>query len=866
MRSHPSIIGTVAVFLSGTFAQAQTSAPFTFFPAQSYDKNAGILVNVPGQKSKTVMSAVEFGGNTPVKVSEEKGQKAVGLSAEMGQFGWCGLDLGRKFEKGRYKVEFTLYASGDKAAAVSLYAGAGKDHLLISYPVGCAAGTTQTIEKFFFAGEPFSSLILKKADATKTPSVALVKVVLTDMNEREYPRLTGYKTLFGYPAPWGLRDPAIEAKTSKMEYIGEIESWLDRRSQAAELLGRADYLLLAHRLLKSSISKAEVEKGYSLVKNLQPDTLKSFEKTLNTFQTDLEKSLGATLDPANGTDIFTWVKSWGLNGAYAPREYSEQTPFRAAFGREVTIRLMKPGQKVDMTSSWTTTVYTGSDMTVTYSVLTPLCTIDLKTDILTADISGVKMFRQMPAAGWFALSSNDSLYLFVANRKIVKLECSDKKLLVGFNAPASIGYLTLPTRDDAKLESLADFYKGLLLHQPVQCVQVQKGNHIEQVFEYTDRPSDFATKAVKTAPVPHLVCVSLLPSSKLNVKFDQWIHYAPNDWAYVPDTDRIAYDMPKIPSAHTCGSSLWVDIATKEDYFNFTKLGCKTIRLVLRSNILWKDLPMDEKKKLVQRNLQWAHEAGGLTVGVDLHNEWGGDLNTPESFTSPTALKEFIDRWKIILSWCQPYRDVIGWYDLANEPQTFYERMSVKPYADFMRKAIKALRPYVGKTPILVECDNMANPVGLEFWEDLGDDNIIIGYHDYYPHMFTAQRGVDGGDPAMPAVFYPSFMPMIEWTSPSWRNGCPEWYYWDRWKCNSISLPIYRLLIEKGYRFDCGEYGIVGYAGQTSPLSSVILLRHMLERFKHLGINHTVWGIHGGFTWNIPQAREELLKFWAENK
>ena len=40
----------------------------------------------------------------------------------------------------------------------------------------------------------------------------------------------------------------------------------------------------------------------------------------------------------------------------------------------------------------------------------------------------------------------------------------------------------------------------------------------------------------------------------------------------------------------------------------------------------------------------------------------------------------------------------------------------------------------------------------------------------------------------------------------------------------------------------------------------------VMERFKHLGINHTVWGIHGGFTWGIPQAREELLQFWAKNK
>jgi hypothetical protein len=844
MQSLPSTIGAIAVFLFCPLAQAQTLAPFTFLPAQSYDKNAGVLVDVP----------------------EEKGQKAVGLRADMGQFGWCSMDLGRTFQMGRYKIEFTLYAANDKAAAVALYAGTGKIHLQITYALTCPVGATQKGEKYFFATEPFSSLVLKKVDTRKTPSVALVKAVLTDMNQREYPRLAAYKKLLSYPAPWGLRDSAIEAKTSRMDCIGEIESWLDRRSKAAELLGRADYLLLAHRLFKCSTSKSEVEQAYGLVKYLKPDTLKSFEKTLDTFQANLEKTLGGTLDPANGTDIFTWIKCWTLAGSETIYDSGEATPYLATYSNDVTIRLMKTGQTVDFKSSWTTNIYTASDMTVTYSVLSPLSVIDLKTNTLSAEISGLTKSRENLAEGWFTLASKGHLYLFITNRQFEKVDCSDKNLNLRLNAPAAVGYLKLPLNLEKKIPALANFYQSLLLHQPVQCVQVQKGDRIEQIFEYFDRPCDRAVKPVVTAPIPHLLSMVLHPSSRLKVTFIHPVRHGPDGWGYVPNTDRIAYTMPKLPRAHSGGTNIWLDLATKADYADLRKQNCKTIRLVLRSEPGWKEMTMEAKKKLVQQNLQWIREVGGLTVGVDMHNEWISDLNTPEGFSNPAVLKEFINRWKAVLVWCEPYRDIIGWYDLMNEPQIFSERMWVRPYWVFMRKAARVLRPHAGKTPFLVECTNMADPGAVNQMEDLGDKNTIIGYHDYWPHMFTHQRGVDGGDEAMPGVFYPSFMPGISWTSPSWQNDSTLWFYWDRWKCNSISLPIYLRLIGGVYRLDCGEYGVVGYAGQTSPLSGTIWLRHALDRFKHLGINHDVWGIHGGFTWYSPQIKEVLFKFWTENK
>jgi len=65
---------------------------------------------------------------------------------------------------------------------------------------------------------------------------------------------------------------------------------------------------------------------------------------------------------------------------------------------------------------------------------------------------------------------------------------------------------------------------------------------------------------------------------------------------------------------------------------------------------------------------------------------------------------------------------------------------------------------------------------------------------------------------------------------------------------------------------DCGEYGVVGWA-QPASRSCATWLRHSMERFRRLGVSHEAWdyGV-GGFTWNIPAAREEVLRFWRQGQ
>ncbi|MBN1553294.1 MAG: cellulase family glycosylhydrolase [Phycisphaerae bacterium] len=838
---------------------------FTFQASERYAPSMGIVVGP--------------------KESEEK---FVALPATAGKFHWCLVDLKRDFSPGRYKIEFSLYAPGEGSPAVALYAaGAGDRHEQISRIGSVAPGTTGGGGGYFYATRPFSALAIKKMADGDKPSVAVGQITLTDTGLREYPRLAGYRRLVRYPAPWGLDSPVIreklnQAKEEAAEHfdvtlaeLADVEKWLDLRSEAADVCCRADYVLRAATLKKiaaeeqvRAVMREEKALRNALALN-QPSeaavVLNRLRQSVDGLRMTLEKSLGGSIPPETGTDIFTWLKAWELVGAEGGFEHSEPTPFQTG--------TMAVGEPITNTSTWTTNTYRAAKITARYSVLTPLRTFDVKQGPLRFDFSGLGYqpasdFEKTRAKGYWTLSSPRDVILFVINRRCKDVSWKNDVLSVEFSDGGAVGYVRLPSATLKRknlVQTLATFYQRLLLNQPVECVQVQKRNQIEQTFEYVERSCDWPLQPLSIAPVPQLAMLSREPSSKHHVQISQPLSRAPDGWAYVNQSDTLRYDIPEIQRWNEMGINHYENCGSLKDYQELSTQGCQYIRLICGADGSFLTEQNREKvKERLQMNLQWIRETG-MKVSIDAHG--GGwlpeGLGGEKGYSDPKVLEAFLRNWKMILEWCRPYQDVIAWYDLQNEPGIYYERESVKPYAEFMRKAVKELRPLAGDTPIMVECVNMANPVGLNFWEDLGDDNIVVGFHDYWPHMFTHQRAVEPGDMSMPATFFPSWMPLISWTTPSWNNE-GRWYYWDRWKCDSICLPVYRLIITKGLRFDCGEYGLTGCAGDSSPRGGVLWMRQAMERYRRLGVSHAVYGVAGGYTWHIPAFRNEILRLWNQ--
>lgn len=824
-----------------------------------------------------------------VDVPGRPGAKGLSLKAEVGQFGWYTLPLGRTLPAGQYQAEYSVSATQPAAASVALYAASGGNHVQIGPPRTAAAGTAATYRDFFHSPAPFSAVAVKKMSGDRTPSAAVGQVVLTDLGRREHPRLEAYRALMRFPAPWGLRSPAVERLLESPDRLPEVEGWLDLRSDIAELFCRWDYLSRVARLMGGAEAAAQVqavEGGMldlrrAVVENRQAEMASGVAegtRWVDELQRQVEGRLGGTVCPELGTDIFTWLKAWTFLGVGGDGEHSEPSPHRAVYDG-FSLTLTDRPEPARMDSTWTSSTYADERMTSRYSMLIPLTVVDVvggrfelairggalehvvlpnggSAAIKTGTVPGVD---EMLSEGWFALWSSRGGVLFVVNRRPKAAQWTGDRLIVEFAGPAAVGYLTLPGRMRDRLAEAARSYGRVLVKQPVECVQVQRGRGIEQVFEYAERPCDWLVKPVTISPVPHLLMLSLEPSSKLKVTMSQPIVRSPDGWAYVNDTNRLKYELPERPLADTRGTNIIV--ANKQNSLSFyrelAQQGCRTIRLVGGSSLTPTPAEAEKERQCLRQNLEWIRQAGSLRAGIDMLHAGA----STETYTDPNGLRRFVNRWKDIISWCDGYSDVVAWYDLVNEPDP-----NPHAYHAFMREVVRALRPVAGKTAILVEVAHGGNPNGLNSWEDAGDGNIIVGYHDYWPHMFTHQLCVEQGSASAPRVFYPSWMPWIQWSPPSWRNDDPAWHYWDRWKCEAINVGAFRLIITAGLRLDCGEYGVVGYAGEASRRSAVLWLRHACQRFDRLGINHDVWSVSDdtGFTWLLPECRAEMLGYWKQ--
>ncbi|WP_043584673.1 hypothetical protein, partial [Geminisphaera colitermitum] len=555
-------------------------------------------------------------------------------------------------------------------------------------------------------------------------------------------------------------------------------------------------------------------------------------------------------------------------------------------------------------STWTTNLYDTGTHRFYYSILTPLTVVETGTGRIDASTTGfIPGRRDHDAASrpsrWFTLRSDDGQLLFVANRDITGNQFTSGRLVLEFAPsarsapPVALGYVRLPREPAAPLETIARFYQTLLACQPIQCAQVQRGDEVELTYEYRLRPTHNAGNAANAepftdtiqppanaaplAPLPHLLQTWLKTAAGRDALAPGKLHPAdlqtsPDGWPWLASRHTLRHTLPATRTTSVRhGINIWLNRATRENYAELAAQGCQHIRLVLRSESKWDWANADELKTLVQRNLAWIREtgAGKMQAYPALFGSWAPDLlhkatgfgDTPDALA---AQAEWLRRWQAIMDWCRPYADVIACYDLLNEPRIFSEHHDVTAYYEFLRRNLPALRAAAGPVPLLIEVANMANPVGLNHWRTpdpaADDTNTIIGYHDYWPHMFTHQQVVD----PQPVVFYPSFMPMIEWKAPSWRNDSKHWHYWDRWKCDAVNYPVFKHLVENvpaNTRMDCGEYGVVGYAGKA-PQSGSIWLTHALERFDRLGINHAVWGINGGYTWTVPAFKQTILDHW----
>lgn len=831
------------------------------------------LPSVPFQVGHVESFRISALGGNPKELFDVAGQKCIGLAADHNRFSWSTLKLDRIMPDGNYDFSGTILTPSPDAAAVALYALCGDGrHVPIGgtlHPAGEAGAKKESFS--FVAPAPFSAILVKKMDDRAEASVALGDFTLTMRPEL---RLAALNEVLRYPAPFGIRSETLTAETAAAvasgdrEQIGKLipvtEAWLDSASSAADTASWIQSFRIAAKGFapgRFDASLRELEQKFERVRSLlrerkcgEAETLcRELNKKLASLRSELNRVAGGEAEPDFGSDIYAWVKNFEFSTGKRTPEYEEPTPYRIPGPDRMELRFRKPGDGGVFESGRVSNFYEYEDAVFTFSALTGVMAIDLKKGRLSGTISAEnpRAERIAPNAYLISGSGRASLLIF-SDGRIAAIETGNGTLSIRTEKNEQrIGLLFLRSRENAA--EVAAWYAARLAGLPVEVIQVERNGEVEQ------RILDGNGKKAAFFPVSPLLELGMTAPDPVQIQVP---------FAKTPDgrtilaegTESLRYRLPKRTIRNEFGINVFErPNAEAERFLELKRQGCEVIRLACGTSTRWDWAKPEVMRDALLHNLKLIREAG-LKAGIDLHNSWH-----PESafgaLDSAAYREEFLKRWKQIIAWAEPYRESIAWYDLMNEPRIYREQTSVEPYWKLIAAALPELRKVDPETPFLVEVANMANPVGAWDWRALPDENVIFGYHDYWPHMFTHQKVPDGGSSGMADVHYPGFMPMITWQPPSWRNDNRYWMYWDRRKVEAVSYPVLRVLASTGLPGDCGEFGVVGYAGKARN-SGRLWLADAFRRMARMGISCSIWGVDGGYVWNIPEFKEEVLSHW----
>lgn len=789
---------------------------------------------------------------------EYEGAVGTGPAAGRGTFSWSTLKLNRRMPAGTYDFDGEVLIPAPDCVRVALYAiGQTGRHMPIGKEISGGKPGKRRLTVSFSAAEPFSALAVKKMEARQAPPAALGDFKLTMAQER---RLGAAREIFRYPAPFGIRSAGLvracdeagasnDAKRIRKQAV-EAEAWLDRAAAVADAEAEFRELRRAAATLPAPADAQAAERASAAARTAVNDAETAvFRQAAADFHAALNRAAGGEVSPDYGSDILGWVKNFEAVTKKRFPEYGEPTPYRIAGPEGIVLSFRRPDGSGEFESGRTFNRYRCKEAEYLFSVLTPVMTVDAAGTGLTADAAGITGVEKN-GNGVFIASGKKTARLAIIGKSLRSVTLENGKLQIGLSAPGRVGLFFC---EEKNAPEAAKFYLARLDSLPLWAVQIQRGNRIEQrVFDSNGRKAGY----FPVSPLLMLGLGSPYPpqtAAKFGTTPDGFPTVAgnPDSFEYILAEGR--------PRRSGVGVNLFDKMQPGELYTELKTQGCGDLRLACGTATKWDWEKPELMRDALLHNLELARK-NGLRIGIDLHGGWtpGREFG---KIGSDTYTRELVRRWKTIIDWAKPYRDNLAWYDLINEPRIFFEGEPVKPYWEMVRRILPELRAADPATPFLVEVANMANPVGAWHYEPLPDGNVILGFHDYWPHMFTHQRVPDGGSEGMPTTVYPGFMPMIDWAAPSWRNTSPHWYYWDRWKADAVSCPVYRMLAKYGVAADCGEFGVVGYAGAARN-SGRIWLEDALRRFRKMGISSEVWGVNGGYVWNVPHFRETILENW----
>jgi endoglucanase len=235
-----------------------------------------------------------------------------------------------------------------------------------------------------------------------------------------------------------------------------------------------------------------------------------------------------------------------------------------------------------------------------------------------------------------------------------------------------------------------------------------------------------------------------------------------------------------------------------------------------------------------------------LAVIVDIHPS---DDYKRELATSDAAVGKFTMLWGRVASYYAKNSPEMVFFEVLNEPE-----VGIYRWAGIQQRVVEVIRRAAPEHTIIVTCGEYSNPDDLARMPEVADNDFIVNFHYYNPHIFTHQ-GASWGEgywATLRQVPFPGTPDLVAAAIAKQTDDFARWkltqYGLEHWEAEHIAGEI-RFAAEwaksRHVPLTCNEFGV--YRNYSSPEDRLRWLTAVRTALERNNIGWTMWDYQGGF-------------------
>jgi len=235
-----------------------------------------------------------------------------------------------------------------------------------------------------------------------------------------------------------------------------------------------------------------------------------------------------------------------------------------------------------------------------------------------------------------------------------------------------------------------------------------------------------------------------------------------------------------------------------------------------------------------------------LAVIIDLHPS---DDYKHQLASSDSAAEKFTYLWGQIAGYYSKQNPEMVFFEILNEPE-----VGIYRWAGLQQSVISVIRHAAPANTIIVTCGEYSNPDDLARMPLIADDNYIVNFHYYSPHIFTHQ-GASWGEAywvSLRQVPFPGSSELVAAAVAKQTNDFARWklteYGLEHWDVDHVAgeIKFAAEWAKAGHiPLTCNEFGV--YRNYSNPADRMRWLTAVRTAFEQNGIGWTMWDYQGGF-------------------